>query len=223
MVIGILNSTLSNDKKKKWSSEPTIKNETEPKSLTSRKNILILKSMKKTFLKTGLVLVVALLAISCSKDGETGPAGPAGANGTNGTNGIDGNANVYGSNTVQFAASNWTSQFGGTWWTSSITNVSSITQTIVDRGIVLVFRKYTDNGQTVWAPLPDVNTNINLSYEFGVGTIYLIVQSTNAVAISNPSAITLRYVVISPSNKMANPNTDWNDYNQVKEALHLQD
>ncbi len=185
--------------------------------------------MKKTFLKTGLVLVVALLAISCSKDGETGPAGPAGANGingtngTNGTNGIDGNANVFGSNTFLFATSNWTSQAGGTSWTSSIINVSSITQTIVDRGIVLVFRKYNEPGQTVWAPLPDTNTNINLSYEFGVGTIYLLVQSTNAVAISNPGAITLRYVVISPSNKLANPNTDWNDYNQVKEALHLKD
>ena len=49
MVIGILNSTLRNDKKKKWSSEPTIKNETEPKSLMSRKNILILNYEKNIF------------------------------------------------------------------------------------------------------------------------------------------------------------------------------
>ena len=33
--------------------------------------------MKKTIFKTGLFLVVALFAMSCSKDGAVGPAGPA--------------------------------------------------------------------------------------------------------------------------------------------------
>lgn len=182
--------------------------------------------MKKTIFKTAVVLLTAIMTISCSKDGAngangaTGPAGPAGANGTNGTNG---NANVIGSNTFTFSTSNWTSQSGGVYWTSGITGATIITQNIVDKGIVSVFRMYTSGGQTAWAPLPDTNINQNLSFVYSVGKIDLIMQNTNGVAISNPGAMTLRYVVISPSNKAANPNTNWNDYEQVKEALHLID
>jgi hypothetical protein len=191
--------------------------------------------MKTTIFKTAVILFSAFMMISCSKDGATGPqgdTGPAGSNGTNGTNGTDGNdgndgtdgnANVFGSNTFALTTSNWTAEAGGAFWTSSIVGASAITQSIVDRGIVSVFRRYTQNGQTVWSPLPDTNTNINLSYEYGVGTINLFVQSTNAVAISNPGAMTLRYVAISPSKRMANPNTNWKDYKQVKSTLHLQD
>ncbi|MFZ4107134.1 hypothetical protein [Flavobacterium sp.] len=176
--------------------------------------------MKKTIFKTAVILLTAIMTVSCSKDGATGATGQTGANGTNGTNG---NANVVGSNTFTFSTSNWTSQGGGVYWTSGITGATPITQNIVDKGIVSVFRMYTSGGQTVWSPLPDTNINQNLSFDYGVGTINLIMQSTNGVAISNPGAMTLRYVVISPSNKMANPNTNWNDYDQVKIALHLQD
>lgn len=175
--------------------------------------------MKKTIFKTAVILLTAIMTISCSKDGA---AGPAGANGTNGTNGTNGNANVIGSNTFTFSSTNWTSISGGTAWTSGITGATPITQNIVDKGIVSVFRMYTSGGLTVWAPLPDTNVNKNLTYDYGVGTINLLMQSTNGVAISNPGAMTLRYVVISPSNIMENPDTDWNNYNQVKEALHLQ-
>lgn len=190
-----------------------------PKSHKSRK-IKRLFIMKKTIFKTSIVMFIALIAMSCSKDGATGPAGPAGANGINGTNG---NANVLGSSTFTTTTSNWVSGGGGVYWTANLTGASSITQNIVDKGIVSVFRMYTINGVTQWSPLPDTNINQNLSFSYGVGTISFLMQSTNAVAIANPGSITLRYVVISPSNKMANPNTDWKDYNQVKEALHLQD
>ena len=212
MVIGILNSTLRNDKKKKWSSEPTIKNETEPKSLTSRKNNLILKIMKKTFLKTGLFLVVALLAISCSKDGETGPAGPAGANGTNG------NANVIGTNTITTTSSYWTSYEGGIMWYTSL-QAQGITQSIVDKGIVSVFRSNTAG----WDAMPSTFGFQSWTYSFGVGFVNIYTTYTNLITFPNPDIQTFRVVIISPSNRLSHPNTDWNDYNQVKEALHLRD
>ncbi len=182
--------------------------------------------MKKTFLKVVVVLLTAVMTMSCSKDGAMGPQGNAGLdgiNGTNGMNGINGNANVLGSNSFSTITTNWASSGGGVIWTANLTGASSITQNIVDKGIVSVFRMYTVNGATQWAPLPDTNINQNLSFSYGVGTISFLMQSTNGVAIANPGAITLRYVVISPSNRMANPNTDWNDYNQVKAVLHLQD
>ena len=188
--------------------------------------------MKKTIFKTAVILFSAIMTISCSKDGATGPqgaTGPAGINGingTNGTNGIDGtngNANVVGSNSFSTTSSNWVSALGGVIWTANLTGASSITQNIVDKGIVSVFRMYTNNGATQWSPLPDTNINQNLSFSYGVGTISFLMQSTNAVAIANPGVITVRYVAISPSNRIANPNTNWKDYEQVKKVLHLQD
>ena len=176
--------------------------------------------MKKTFFKTGLVLVIAILAISCSKDGATGATGSTGANGTNG---INGNANVLGSTPFSTVSTNWTSLNSGTLWTANLTGATSITQNVVDKGIVSVFRKYTANGVTEWSPLPDTNANVNISFNYGLGYITFYTQSTNFAAIPNPGAITFRYVVITPSNKMANPTTNWNDYKQVKKALNLVD
>jgi hypothetical protein len=170
--------------------------------------------MKKLFLKVVLIFTVGFFSLSCSEDG---------ADGKDGINGVNGNANVLGSQEFTTSSSNWGSILGGTVWTANLTGATSITQDVVNRGIVSVFRKYTNNGVVQWAPLPDTNTNINISYQYGVGTITFLAQSTNAVAFSNPGAITFRYVVVSPSNRMANPNTNWKDYNQVKAALNLRD
>ena len=84
----------------------------------------------------------------------------------------------------------------------------ALVQNIVDKGIVSVFRMYTQNGVTQWSPLPDTNLNQNLSFTYSVGTITFLMQITNAVAIANPGAITLRYVVVSPSNRLANRKTN---------------
>jgi hypothetical protein len=176
--------------------------------------------MKKTIFKSAVVLLTAIMTISCSKDGATGPAGATGAAGTNG---INGNANVLGSTPFSTVSTNWTSLNSGTLWTANLTGATSITQNVVDKGIVSVFRKYTANGVTEWSPLPDTNANVNISFNYGLGYITFYTQSTDFAAIPNPGAITFRYVVITPSNKMANPNTNWNDYEQVKEVLHLQD
>lgn len=176
--------------------------------------------MKKTIFKTGLFLAFSLLVMSCSKDGVIGATGPAGSNGTNG---INGNANVVGSAPFATAATNWSSAAGGALWTATLSGQTAITQSVVDKGIVSVFRRYTANGVAEWSPLPDTNTNINISFNYGLGYITFFAQSTNAVAIPNPGSITFRYVVITPTNKTANPNTNWNNYEEVKSALKLVD
>ena len=167
--------------------------------------------------------MLGVFVLSCSSDGAAGPAGTNGTNGANGTNGINGNANVLGSSPFTTTSTNWSSISGGVMWTASMTGQTEITQNVVDKGIVSVFRKYTSGGITEWSPLPDTNTNINISFNYGVGYITFFTQSTNAVVIANPGAITFRYVIITPSNKMANPKTNWKDYNQVKQALNLKD
>lgn len=54
-----------------------------------------------------IVLMLAILAAGCTKEGEIGPAGPAGTNGANGTNGTNGTNGVdgYGAVTVADQAS----------------------------------------------------------------------------------------------------------------------
>ena len=180
--------------------------------------------MKKTILKVTILLFTSLLILSCSSDGAegpAGPAGPAGANGTNGINGINGNANVVGSEPFSTAANNWTSLLGGRAWTATLSGATSITQNIVDKGMVIVFRRYTTNGVTTWSPLPDTNININISYSYSLGAIQFLAQSTNDVSIPNPGTITFRYVVISPTNLSANPNVNWKNFNEVQNILNL--
>lgn len=145
--------------------------------------------------------------------GEDGKQGEAG------TNGINGNANVIGGEPFTTASINWgiVSGSGGTSWTANLTGATSITQSIVDKGTISVFRKYG----TQWSALPDTNTNINISFSYELGKITLLAQSTNGAVISNPGAITFRYVAISPANKIANPKANWNDYNEVKTVLNL--
>lgn len=94
--------------------------------------------------------------------GDTGPAGPAGQNGANGTNGTNGNSNVIGTKSVSI--SNWT--LNGVVYKADI-SATGITQDIVDRGLVSVFRKYAD-GQS---PLPDINGPNVTNFDFELGVI----------------------------------------------------
>ena len=188
--------------------------------------------MKKTFLKVAVVLLTAVMTISCSKDGAMGPQGPAGLDGTNGTNGTNGatgatgangtngangNANVIGTNTI--TVTSWTSAVGGSLWSTSL-SATGITQSIVDKGIVCVFIGDTSGA---WTAMPYTFGNASWCYSFGVGFINIYKTNTNLAAIPNPGSQTFRVVIISASNRMANPNTNWKDYNQVKAVLHLQD
>ena len=179
--------------------------------------------MKKTIFKTAIVLLTAIMTISCSKDGATGPvgangiAGTNGINGTNGTNGTNGNANVIGTNTL--TVTSWTSNSNGGLWSTSL-SASGITQSIVDKGIVSVF---IGDSSGSWTAMPYTLGNASWFYSFGVGFINIYKTNTNLAVIANPGSQTFRVVIISASNKAANPNTNWNNYDQVKEVLHIQD
>jgi hypothetical protein len=169
--------------------------------------------MKNLFKKVA-VLMLGVFVLSCSSDGA---AGPAGTNGTNGSNGTNGNANVIGTNTVTI--SNWTASNNNSLWYSTLT-ASGITQAIVDKGTVSVFE---NDGASGWLAIPYTFGNISCTFGFGVGFINIYYTNTNLAAITNPGATTYRCVIISASNKMANPKTNWKDYNQVKQALNLED
>ncbi|MBK8585546.1 MAG: hypothetical protein IPN88_09005 [Bacteroidetes bacterium] len=150
------------------------------------------------------------------KKGDVGPAGPAGTNGTNGTNGIDGNANVIGTNSTIVTTSMWA--LSSSFYVADIT-ATGITQDIVDRGLVSVFRKYSDG----WTPLPDMNINNTTTYNFELGVVHLYNFNINGSAPSNPGNQEFRIVIISSSRMAQFPKVNWNDYEQVKIALGLND
>lgn len=156
------------------------------------------------------ILSIAIIVFGCSKDGAKGDTGATGANG---------NANVFGSTTFTTTAANWTASNGGVVWSTTLNGATGITQEIVDKGIVSVFLLSGSD----WTPLPFTILNQNMTYGFSVGKIDLIAQGTDFTAIPNPSDVTIRYVAISASNKMAHPKTNWNNYDEVKKALNLED
>ncbi len=170
--------------------------------------------MKKTIFKTAVVLLTAIMTISCSKDGATGATGPAGANGTNGTNG---NANVIGTADFTEVPTDWITDPSNTKYVNLTLN--SITQNIVDKGIVMVYKK---SGSNYYA-LPRSLNGIEYNFNFGLNFIQILLSYSDSSSFTINSNIIFRVVVISPSNKATNPNTNWNDYEQVKEALHLKD
>jgi hypothetical protein len=48
-------------------------------------------------------------------------------------------------------------------------------------------------------------------------------QNTDGTTATNPGSGVFRVVIITSSNLTAHPNVDWNDYEQVKQALSLKE
>ena len=185
-------------------------------------------------LKTKFNLLITVLAVagifvlnSCAKDGETGPNGATGATGYAGTNGTNGNANVKTTIltvvTTDWSGPNLTKSTG-------VLSVPNLTPSILDSGMVLVYVKapgvginqnYIQLPALYWgSPTATCYHQIN-----SVGGIKLTCYDPNPAAASVlvPSPMTVKIVTASAHMRLANPNLDWNNYNEVKAALHLQD
>jgi hypothetical protein len=163
--------------------------------------------MKTRIYLAAVVSAAMFMLNGCVKDAYIGPQGPQGSPGQ------DGNANVIGTNPVTVG---WT--LDGSVYTSYL-NVPDITQDIVNRGTVEVFIKY--GGE--WWVLPDVIGINSTTYGFGVGYVSLVNSNADGSVPAYPSASTFRVVVISASYRIANPNTNWTNYEEVKTVLKLQD
>jgi hypothetical protein len=170
--------------------------------------------MKKTtiaFVMAGLALTLGLTFSSCKK-GDTGPAGPAGTNGTNG------NANVV-SSTVTATGWSYTSPS----WKVSFT-YAAITQAIIDKGVVLVYAKvgnaYNQLPLTFYQSATYSSTWEVSTY---LGGVDIIATDSDLTQPSNPGSQTFKIVVISASARTANPNINFKNYNEVKQAFNLVD
>ena len=156
------------------------------------------------------MLLISTFA-SCKK-GDTGAAG------TNGTNGLNGNANVH-SSTFTVNSSDW--NYDASNWEYYINfTYPMITQDVVDNGTVSLF--FSTTGAT-WQSVPYtyyINSTTSLSFAYNYtlngGGIFVSVSNNTTFTI-NP--YTFKVVAIGGSQRKAHPNTDWNNYEQVKAAL----
>ncbi len=164
--------------------------------------------MKKVIL---LLLAGSLLIFNgCKKTGPQGPAGPAGQNG------VDGNANVNGSNPFTVYAADWTWSAANHYYSVSF-NVPAITPSIVDKGIVEVFISYATN---VWTNLPYTVGITQTAFDFTDNTLTIYVLNSDNSTPANPGTQIFRTVIISASQKQANPKTNWKNYNEAMAAIN---
>ncbi len=163
--------------------------------------------MKKLLIISNMFLLLVILG-GCSK-GEKGDTGTPGANGTNGS----ANVTAY---AYTATPSNWTWNSSNYYWVATASN-SAITSSVVSSGNVSLFVSW-DN--TYWSACPyeyfDGTTNEMYSYYYNVGNIFFTIGATNGSALTLPSEVYYKLVVIPSSARMTGSNNiNWHDWSQV--------
>jgi hypothetical protein len=154
-----------------------------------------------------LFVAFGLMFTSCKK-GDTGPKGDKGDAGPQ-------------AKTFNF---NLTFNSGDTF-----KSYSGITGFDTD-DVVMVYVKYETLGSTdYWSPLPVIINNlVNFIPEFSDQTGHLFINTLNANGTSgspwtSTATFAFKAVLIKSSQRIANPNVNYNDYNAVKKAFDLKD
>jgi len=172
--------------------------------------------MKKNITLFIYLIIIGSLATmnSCKKDDDSAYQ----LKGNYQTAGNYGNANIT------------SDQFTVTWTISAPAyycdiSDANITQEIVDNGSVVV---YMSNGSGGWVALPYTlpmsstyaSTYTPVHYLDGV-TIWK--YDTDYTQATDPGSTTFKVVCISASARLANPNVNWNNYEDVKNTFNLKD
>jgi hypothetical protein len=206
----------------------------KPKLIISPK----LNAMRKLRFLSLLLLAITFIVVNCTKEGPEGPVGaqgpqgPAGTNGTNGAAGAPGTpgapgatgpqgpqgpagatgtANVIYSAWTDFNSANWAAatSFFGIMVRRYPVNTATITQTMIDQGVVLVYVRFSGTGTTVVYPLPQTLPSVGgggiadptqiLRHELRVGGLDIILQNTTNIG-NDPGTFGAgngyRYVII---------------------------
>jgi hypothetical protein len=173
--------------------------------------------MKK--IKTILMLVVIAgisTTISCTKEGEKGQDGLNGINGIDGTNGTDGNANVQNFN-ITVNTGDWTydNLYQRQYYQYSLTaNYNSLVVCYVMSG----------SGKQIMPYYEAVNQrNYDFANVLYQSSPYIEFQYTDYTSTTTPPSSSKNfYIVIIPA-RLANPDIDYSNYNEVKRVFNLKD
>jgi hypothetical protein len=158
-----------------------------------------------------LLLFIFLLSFTACTINESPVPGPQGP---------PGNANVISTEPIVLNTWFYNSQFN--WYASSI-NMPEITADVVNSGVVMVYRQLTTGQNPSWIPLPDTYANVTTNFDFSIGNLTVYSFRVNNTTPIAPTGMVVRIVVIPASYLKANPNTNWQNYQETKTVLNLQE
>lgn len=174
-----------------------------------------------------MLLAIAMLAVSCSKEGPAGaqgpagPAGPTGAAGASGTKGDPGTANVIYSDwldvTYQFVVPDSV-------YIANIT-AAKLDATILNTGEVKIYLNLSSAATPQIVPLPyvDIFSGLYIQPFFSLNKIQLESDANVSTrTTNNVKSLQCRYILI-PGGTHTRSAIDWNDYKQVQAYLGLKD
>jgi hypothetical protein len=184
-------------------------------------------------MKKIILFVFASFLLACEAPvGDVGPQGAAGVAGAKGDKGDTGQKGTFNAVVSDWAtALNWFSSSNG------VTHVHNfaepkVTQQVIDKGLILGFyRPDGENESGLVLPIPDETANYSLGIAgfmpFGQGTVSLALNFRNA-GVANPNLedwkkIKVRWIIVPPASTGRLKNVDWENYNEVKKALNIQD
>ncbi len=167
--------------------------------------------MKKIFQIHILIFfwVTTLLTNSCKKEGPAGPVGPAG----------EVNISSY-----TFTASSWSST--SSYWYYNFT-VPALTSSNIDSAAVQVYA--STGGNWIALPYTEVaSTNYFMGFNTGINNVQVTWIYNGLGLGSSPNSfytatLRIKVVVIPPSVRKANPDIDYNNYNEVSTTFNLKE
>lgn len=164
----------------------------------------------KLLFKIFVFSFIGILAItSCKKKTVTGPTGATGAQGATG------NANVI---SRTFTITTWTPS--GYTYASDYLYLPELDSAVFVSGSVMT---YMMNSSSFY-PLPLTDGTFMFEAEYGLNYAQLFIfNMDHSPFSSSPSPVIVRIVIIPPAVKKLHPTINYKDYNEVKQALQLND
>jgi len=86
----------------------------------------------------------------------------------------------------------------------AILEVPQITRDVIDKGVVLVYRRYNVNGSTIWTPLPAERTEKTsdglyyttfVDFEYSLGQVNVFVTASDLFAGDAPGEMSFRVAI----------------------------
>jgi hypothetical protein len=152
--------------------------------------------------------MIAAITFNGCKKGDTGPAGTAGTNGV---------ANISNSVVTVYPA-DW-QNIGTGYWGVGINNSNIVSAT---NDAVFGYMQLPTSSVTAFIALPTSNMlagGDQVLYSYSAGKFQLYYQYATAPTTS----IQIKMVVIPPAGRLANPNVNYKNYEEVKKVFNLKD
>lgn len=99
---------------------------------------------------------------------------------------------------------------------SAVVSVSEITSNVINNGLV---QCYMSTGSS-WMAVPSGGAGGSVLCFIGAGTVTFY---TNISMYTSSPYTQVKIVIVSPAGRMANPNVNYKNYEEVKKAFNLKD